>query len=311
MKKVMSYYQQELNRCLEKYKDIMLKLENKVIIVAGSSGMIGKCIIDILMQFNSSNEKKIKILALSKNKDFAYERFGEYINKEYFCYKQCDITKPLSDYGYVDYIIHCADDYNNGIKSFSCSIDGIRNMLLYGERYRTKKLCFVSTDEVYGECEIDRYKESDMGIFDCTQYRSIYIEGKRAAEAFLKHFCEYCELEYVICRIAKCFGPTIHKKNKKMIHQFLYRAAGNDVIELKSDGKQKFSFIHVIDAAIGVLISMLIGQAGEIYNISNEKNEFTVRELAERISLYTDFKGNIVQNIADGEKQNFQRIGNY
>lgn len=303
----MDFYWNEVNRCILKYLNVIEQLEDKTVMITGASGMIGKCIIDILMTYNEEREK-INIIALSRNEKLAYKRLSKYWNSEFFCYKKCDVTKRIPKFGNVDYIIHAADDYNNGLDSFTCSIDGLRNLVSYAQKHKIQKICFLSTDEVYGECGLKRCTEDDVGVFDCFQYRSIFTEGKRAAEAFLKHYGEKSQLMYVICRISKCYGDTIHEKNKKIIHQFIYRAAGNDVIQLKSSGTQKFSFIYVTDVACGILISMIIGKPREIYNISSEKNELTVKELARKFSLYTETKGNIVQAFSESENRNFTTV---
>lgn len=303
----MDFYWNEVNKCIFKYLNVIEQLAGKTVMITGASGMIGKCIIDILMTLNKK-KKSINIIALSRNENFAYERFSKYWNSDFFYYKKCDVTKRIPEFHKVDYIIHAADNYNNGLESFACSVDGIRNLIYYAQNHKIKKICFLSTDEVYGDCGLKRCTEEDVGIIDCFQYRSIFTEGKRAAEAFLKHFGEQSKLMYVICRISKCYGDTIHDNNKKIIHQFIYRAAGNDVIQLKSSGTQKFSFIYVTDVACGILVSMINGKPKELYNISSKKNELTVKELAQKFSSYTETKGNIVQVLSESENKNFTTV---
>ena len=43
-------------------------LEGKTVFISGATGMIGKCLIDVLMLRNTISEQKIRIVALSRNK---------------------------------------------------------------------------------------------------------------------------------------------------------------------------------------------------------------------------------------------------
>ena len=69
----MDFYWNEVNRCILKYLNVIEQLEDKTVMITGASGMIGKCIIDILMTYNEEREK-INIIALSRNEKLAYKR---------------------------------------------------------------------------------------------------------------------------------------------------------------------------------------------------------------------------------------------
>lgn len=63
--------------------------------------------------------------------------------------------------------------------------------------------------------------------------------------------------------------------------------AGEDVV-LKSDGTQRFSYLHVADAVSGLLHVLLLGMDGEAYNLADEGSDIALRELA---ALVADSNG--------------------
>lgn len=78
---MMKLYENEVNS-IAKQNDIPWeKLSGKTILLSGATGMVGKCLIDILMRRNAMSENSmgmepIKIIALSRKKETAKERLG-------------------------------------------------------------------------------------------------------------------------------------------------------------------------------------------------------------------------------------------
>ena len=58
---------------------------------------------------------------------------------------------------------------------------------------------------------------------------------------------------------------------------------GEDIV-LKSEGNQLFSYTYVTDAVKGILYTLFYGENGEAYNVSDEKFDITLRDLAQEIA---------------------------
>ena len=71
------------------------------------------------------------------------------------------------------------------------------------------------------------------------------------------------------------------ESDSKAAAQFIRKAAHGEDIVLKSEGNQRYSFLHAADAVTGILAVMLQGKCGEAYNIADEGNDAALRELAE------------------------------
>ena len=78
-------------------------------------------------------------------------------------------------------------------------------------------------------------------------------------------------IDVVSARIARSYGPTVLRSDRKAITQFMFNAVNKEDIILKSDGVQRFSYIYVTDVVTAILTLLLRAKAGEAYNISNDE----------------------------------------
>lgn len=264
------------------------KWKNCRVLISGATGMMGKCFIDAIMRRNEQFGDNIRIIALSRNAEFAVQRFEEYWDAPCFEYHACDVNSMLQDVGEVDYIIHAASNThplqysNDSIGTITSNIIGTKNLLDYAVSHGTKKFCFVSSVEVYGENrgDVERFDEEYMGYIDCNTLRAGYPESKRVGEALCNAYKQTFGLDFCTARLSRVYGPTMLLTDSKAISQFIKKAAMKEDIVLKSAGTQKYSYTFVTDAVAGVLYTMLMGESGEAYNVSDEKSEITLKEIA-------------------------------
>ena len=265
------------------------KLSGKVVMISGATGMIGKCIIDMLMQYNSNSFGWVKVIGLSRNQESARKRLYEYWDKDTFQYITCDVNQTIPECGQVDYVIHAASNThplqyaNDPVGTIAANVIGTKNLLDYAVSHGTKCFCFLSSVEIYGENRGDtnRFDENYLGYLDCNALRAGYPEGKRVGEALCNAYAKSYQLEFVIPRLSRVYGPTMISSDSKAIAQFIRKAVAGEDIILKSAGTQLYSYTYVLDAALGVLTVLLKGESGEAYNISDTESEATLREIAE------------------------------
>lgn len=267
------------------------RLSGKTVMISGATGMIGKCIIDLLMQYNDNRRKDmpVNIIALSRNEDNAQKRLKEHWKKETFRYIPCDVNCEIPECGPVDYIIHAASNTHplqyssDSVGTITANVIGTKNLLDYAVSHKTKRFCFLSSVEIYGENrgDTDRFREDYLGYLDCNTLRAGYPESKRAGEALCNAYYQAQHLDFVIPRLSRVYGPTMLPTDSKAIAQFIKKAAAGEDIILKSAGGQLYSYTYVLDAAMGILAVLLEGKCGEAYNISDMESEVTLKQIAE------------------------------
>lgn len=287
------------------------KLEEKTIMISGATGMIGKCIVDLLMQCNENMllSHPVRIIALSRNEESAMQRLGSHWDKEVFRYVSCDVNQAIAECGKVDYIIHAASNTHplqysgDPIGTITSNIIGTKNLLDYAVSHQIERFCFVSSVEVYGENrgDTDRFKEDYLGYLDCNTLRAGYPESKRVGEALCNAYAKAHQLDFIIPRLSRVYGPTMLKSDSKAIAQFIKKAAAGEDIVLKSAGTQCYSYTYALDAALGILVVLLKGKSGEAYNISDTESEVTLRQIAEWLAEDNNVK--VIFDIPDAAEQ--------
>ena len=287
----MELYRQELRK-LNNHLLPWEKLSGKTIMISGATGMLGKCLIDFLMLRNAMENAKIQIIALSRNDVRAKERFADYWDSELFQYISCDVNKSIPECGQVDYIIHAASNTHplqysqDSIGTITSNVIGTKNMLDYAVAHGTQRFCFASSVEVYGENrgDVEKFDEKYLGYIDCNTLRAGYPESKRLGETLCNAYGQTYGLDFVIPRLSRVYGPTMLSSDSKAISQFIRKAAVGEDIVLKSEGNQRYSYTFVIDAVAGILYCLLLGEAGEAYNVADEKSDISLKDLAEYLA---------------------------
>ena len=272
--------------------------KNKSILISGATGLIGTYLIDILMHRNFKYNNNITIYAISRSLDKINTRFSDYLNSPFFKILNNNVQTPIEIKTNVDYIIHGASNAHpiaystQPIDTILTTVIGTKNILNFAYNNNVKKIVFISTTEIYGENrgDIEFFNENYCGYINCNTLRAGYPESKRTAEALCQAYIKEKNLEIVIARCGRIFGPTMSIDDSKAIAQFIKKIVNNKDIVLKSDGKQKYSCCYVADTCSALLFLLSKGISGEAYNISNPDSKLSLLEIATILSDYTNKK---------------------
>ncbi len=273
------------------------KLANKSILIAGASGLIGSFLIDVLMKKNLCG-LNCTVYAIGRNLDKAKNRFEKYWTSSFFKFVAHDINEPLklNNVDQIDYVIHLASNTHplayatDPIGTVTANIIGTNNLLKFAVEHKAKRFVFASSNEIYGENrgDVEFFDESYCGYIDSNTLRAGYPESKRCGEALCQAYKKQENLDVVISRFTRSYGPTMLKTDTKAISQFIKKAVEGENIVLKSAGTQYYSYTYVADAVSGFLTVLLNGKSGEAYNIADEASDIMLKDLAKIIA---DFAG--------------------
>jgi UDP-glucuronate decarboxylase len=182
----------------------------------------------------------------------------------------------------------------NPIKTMKTSVVGAINLLGMAKRCKAKILQ-ASTSEVYGAPEIHPQPESYRGSVNPIGPRACYDEGKRAAETLFMDYWRSNGVNIRIVRIFNTYGPRMHPYDGRVVSNFIRQALAGEPLTVFGDGSQTRSFCYR-DDLVEAIIRMMNGPdefVGPV-NIGNP-NEFTIRELAERVLELTGSGASIVE----------------
>jgi UDP-glucuronate decarboxylase len=180
------------------------------------------------------------------------------------------------------------------VQTTKTSVHGAINMLGLAKRLRVP-IFQASTSEVYGDPSVHPQQESYWGNVNPIGIRSCYDEGKRCAETLFFDYHRQHKLDIKVARIFNTYGPRMHASDGRVVSNFIVQALLGKDITIYGDGSQSRSFCYVDDLIEGFVRFMDAGPEvhGPI-NIGNP-NEFTIRELAEKVLVKVGGKSKLVQ----------------
>lgn len=266
------------------------RLRNSSVVIAGSTGLIGSFLVDVVMQANAIRDLRCKVYALGRSEAKARQRFGDYYGSEWFDFVSHDINRPMDPelFGSVGYVVHLASNTHpvayatDPIGTISANIMGTYNLLEFAAAKGAARFAFASSNEIYGENRGDKefFDETYCGYIDSNTLRAGYPESKRCGEALCQAFKRQKGLEVVIPRLTRSYGPTMLMSDTKAISQFILKGVRGEDIVMKSAGTQYYSYTYVADAVSGLLTVLLCGCDGEAYNIADDSSDIRLKDLA-------------------------------
>lgn len=266
------------------------KLQNTSVLISGATGLIGSFLIDVLMWRNTNENANCQIFALGRSIKKAQQRFAYCVDSPFFHFIAHDINAPLQGKidKTIDYVLHLASNTHpvayakDPIGTIATNIIGLKNMLDFSVQHHAKRFAFASSNEIYGENRGDQelFDEHYCGYIDCNTLRAGYPESKRCGEALCQAYIKQKNLDAVIPRLTRSYGPTMLESDTKAISQFIKKAVVGEDIVLKSAGTQYYSYTYMADAVSGLLTVLLLGEKGEAYNIADQSSDIMLKDLA-------------------------------
>lgn len=311
--------QEDLKLMAEEHLD-WHQFDGKTILVTGATGMLATYISYFLLYLKEERGIDLKLLALCRTKAKAENTFKDFLNKPYFHLLLQDVCEPIKYDGSIDYIFHMAGNASphyintDPVGIVKSNMLGTFNILELAKEKHSSKVVFASTREVYGKNEEENsLTETSFGSIDPMENRSCYPESKRAAETiFRSYFLQY-GINFNALRIAHSYGPgmNLHSDGRVMADLMGNVVDGKD-IELKSTGEALRAFCYITDAVTGIFYAALKGEPGEAYNLANETEEISIRDLAKMlVSLRKDKDLKVFFNIPANNTGycNYKRVG--
>jgi len=264
----------------------------KHILVTGGAGFLGSHLCDKLL------EQGHEVLCVDNLFTGTKRNIDHLHGHPRFEFMRHDITFPL--YVEVDEIYNLACPaspihyQHDPVATTKTSVHGAINMLGLAKRLKAR-IMQASTSEVYGDPEVHPQTESYWGHVNPIGIRSCYDEGKRCAETLFFDYHRQHKLEIKVARIFNTYGPRMHPNDGRVVSNFIVQALQNKPITVYGNGSQSRSFCYV-DNMIDGFIKLMESPAGFTgpVNLGNP-NEFTIRELAEKVIAMTGSKSEIVE----------------
>lgn len=276
-------------------------IDNHSFLITGATGLIGKLIVKALQYRNYNYNSKIQITLIVRDYKKALGLFGKDKNINYIIapIEKFDDTLKLN----IDYIIHGASPTSSNffvehpVETLTTQFVGTQKILNFANINKCKSIVFLSSMEMYGILEQNGITENVLGYIDVLNSRSSYSEGKRACELLCYSYMNEYGVPVKISRLAQSFGMGINSNESRVFKQFCNSIINEEDIILKSTGETIINFSYTTDSITAILKILLNGVNGEAYNVVNDDNSITIKEIANWLIKTKNKKSKVVFDI--------------
>ena len=277
----------------------------KKVLILGVNGFIGHHLSKRIMdttdwEVYGMDMNRDRVADLMDNPRFHFFEGDITINKEWIEYhvRKCDVVLPLVA------IATPATYVKEPLKVFELDFEANLPIVRHCVKYN-KRILFPSTSEVYGMCSDAEFDpdNSDLVLGPINKPRWIYSCSKQLMDRVIWAYGMQGALDFTLFRPFNWIGAgldsiyTPKEGSSRVITQFLGHIVRGEDIKLVDGGTQKRAFTY-IDDGISALMKIIENKdgvaSGQIYNIGNPKNNFSVKELAKMMldlaKTYPEYK---------------------
>ena len=262
------------------------------LLVTGAAGFLGSHLSDALIargaevvgmdNFITGNRANIAHLAGNKAWTFIEHDVTKYIDVSGELHGILHFASPASPIDYLEL----------PIQTLKVGSLGTHNALGLAKA-KGARFFLASTSEVYGDPLVHPQTEGYWGNVNPIGPRGVYDEAKRFAEAMTMAYHRYHKVDTRIIRIFNTYGPRMRPHDGRVVSNFIVQALAGEPLTVYGHGDQTRSFCYVDDLVEGIIRLFERGTEDPV-NIGNP-NEFTVRQLAERVIALTGSRSTIVE----------------
>ncbi len=280
--------------------------EYKRILVTGGCGFIGSNFINYL-------KTKIPEIFIVNIDKIDYCSNNEGINHDVLIIGSTTdkvlITSILNNYE-IDTVInfaaqtHIDNSFINPLEFTKDNILGTHVLIEAVRSYgKIKKFIHISTDEVYGDVNMEHLGCCENDILNPT---NPYSATKAGAEHIIRSYYYSYKLPILIIRCNNVYGNRQYKE--KLIPKFINLLLENKKCSIHGEGITRRNFIHVDDVCNAIITVLAKGELNNVYNIGCS-NEFSVMDIAKMLIDNLKPNSNIndwIEYVADRNYNDFR-----
>ncbi|MBQ3351433.1 MAG: NAD(P)-dependent oxidoreductase [Thermoguttaceae bacterium] len=269
-------------------------LAGKTVLITGATGFFGKWLLESAIAFNQTlhleGEKRLKVVALSRNPGAFLERFSRFSQYDFIQFLAGDVRTFDLENVNVDYVIHAATDASakleqeNPDEMYSVVVHGTQRALDVARKCGASRFLLTSSGAVYGPQlpEMSHIPESYVGT-----PVTAYGQGKAIAEQMTEHYADRFGFQSHIARCFAFVGPYLNLDIHFAIGNFIRNGLNGEPIVIKGDGTPTRSYLYASELTIWLWTILLRGENHCVYNVGSD-DAVTIKELAQRVASRFD-----------------------
>lgn len=269
---------------------VLEALRGSTLLVTGASGFLCSWLVETVAALNGRGGDPCRLVAVDNHVTGVASRWDALLAAPWFRLVTHDVARPLELDERVDWIVHGASIASPPVyrrlplETIDVNVGGTRRMLELAQAHSARGILYISSSEIYGDPEPAAVPTAEdyVGRVSCVGPRACYDESKRLGETLCATFHRLYDLPVKTVRPFNVYGPGQRLDDGRIIPDLVRALVNRDPIRLLSDGRATRAFCYVTDAVRAMWHVLLSGAGGEIFNIGNDQEEITIRELAVR-----------------------------
>ena len=226
-------------------KELFAPLSGSSVLITGATGLIGSMLMRVLHTADLEYGLNLRLTGQIRNEEKAAAVFGDLRN-------ELKLVKVPEEA--FDYVVHTVSPttskyfIEHPVETIKASVHSTMQILEIARKHGSR-VVYLSSMEQYGVP---------------------YTPGERMTEDKVS-----------IARLAQTFGAGAPLSDNRMPMQFARSSSKGEDIVLHTAGRSISNVVYLADAMTGILTILLHGAPGEAYNVCNDSETRSVREIAE------------------------------
>ena len=273
----------EFIACLESIE--WNKFKEKIFLITGSTGMIGRTIVNALIVANCKQHLNLKLICIVRDLAKAQKRLPK---SDAIIFKSDSIEEKIKLEENIDFIVHAANPtsssffVNNPVETIKVGIKGTMNLSV---EKCIKGFVFLSSMEVYGYPDKGhRVTEKEVAGFDTSVVRNCYPISKQICESLCKAYQSEYGVPTKILRLTQTFGPGVEFGDNRVFAEFMRCVIKKKNIILRTSGSTERCYLYTADAVSAILIVLTKGKPGESYTVANPDTYCSILDMAKLVA---------------------------
>ena len=289
--------------------DIYNKLGLKRIAVTGGTGFLGTWIAEMIAALNDEYDLKITLDLYARNISDWERRYPHLSDRAEIRLFSQDVRSPFQFQPETNFVIHAAGTPNNRvhasdpIRVVQTTVEGIGNALEAASQLDgLNRFINVSSGLVGGVANrIGAISEDSCFPIPSGQLHMIYADAKRSAESIAAIYRSQFRMPISTVRPFTLLGGYQGLDCPWAVNMFIEDAIKGRDIKIYGDGNSRRSYLYGSDAAWWLLVALIKGDDGEVYNLGGSISISHV-DLAKRISCKANKRIKVNINALPGKE---------
>lgn len=282
----MGMLEQDIDAIVSSTQIDWMEFYGKKIMITGSTGLMGRLMVESLSAFNHRNKANIQLILPVRNGEKA-QRLFRGTQEGTAIIKEMTLTEIAGFQERADYVIHCAAPTRSSffvtypVETINSILGGTCSVLEYVRNVHCESMVNLSSMEVFGYSQLPVLKEEDLGTISLNSVRSSYSQAKRMTELMCYAYAMEYQVPVKVARLAQVFGPGVDANDSRVFMQFCHSVLSGEDIVLNTTGETVINYCYTTDAVLGIYKLLLAGQNGETYTVVNDDPVLNIRQMAE------------------------------